>query len=186
MKDVEFRLLSELVKNSRRNDKQLARKVGTSQPTINRAIRKLEKEGLIKEYTIIPDFCKLGYEILAFTFLKHNDQLSLEDYKKLREEALELEKKSASSTIIIMNGTGLEASRVIVSFHADYTTFANYVKRMKRLSKYYISYIDSFLVNLSDATSPRSMTFSFLAEHLMKLKGKNRKIGEKLTSDSTS
>ena len=30
---------------------------------------RLEKEGCIKEYTVMPDFTKLGYEIMALTFL---------------------------------------------------------------------------------------------------------------------
>jgi DNA-binding Lrp family transcriptional regulator len=49
MKDIERRLISELMKNSRRSDRELAKALGTSQPTITRG--KLEREGIIKEYT---------------------------------------------------------------------------------------------------------------------------------------
>jgi DNA-binding Lrp family transcriptional regulator len=31
-------------------------------------IKKLKKEGVIREYTMIPDFRKLGYKIIALTF----------------------------------------------------------------------------------------------------------------------
>ena len=65
MKDVELRLISELMKNSRRSDRELAKATGVSQPTISRMIKKLEKERIIKEYTMIPDFVKLGYEIMG-------------------------------------------------------------------------------------------------------------------------
>ncbi len=44
MKDVEFRLVSELMKNSRRSDRELARVLGISQPTVSRMLRKLKKE----------------------------------------------------------------------------------------------------------------------------------------------
>lgn len=66
LKAIELRLVSELMKNSRRSDRELARALGVSQPTVSRMISRLEKEGIIKEYTMIPDFKKLGYNILGF------------------------------------------------------------------------------------------------------------------------
>jgi DNA-binding Lrp family transcriptional regulator len=44
MKDIERRLISELMKNSRRSDRELAKALGTSQPTITRTRGKLERE----------------------------------------------------------------------------------------------------------------------------------------------
>jgi DNA-binding Lrp family transcriptional regulator len=170
MKETEYKLLSELAKNSRRSDRELARAVGVSQPTITRMIQKLGQQGIIKEYTIIPDFDKLGYEILAFTFLKYEKQISQQEYEKIKEKALELEKKSGSSTIMVLNGAGLGSDRIIVSYHEDYTTFLNYVKYMRQLSGFHISYVDSFVVSLSDKTNARPLTLSVLAEHIPHLK----------------
>lgn len=56
------------MKNSKRSDRELSKIVRVSQPTITRT--RLEREGYIKEYTIIPDFAKLGFELLAITFVK--------------------------------------------------------------------------------------------------------------------
>jgi len=70
MKELELRLLSEIMRNSRRSDRDIAKAIEVSQPTISRIIKKLEKEGYIEEYTMIPNFHKLGYEILALTFVK--------------------------------------------------------------------------------------------------------------------
>lgn len=53
MKDIEVRIISELMKNSRRSDRELAKAIGVSQPTISRTIKRLEKEGYIREYTMI-------------------------------------------------------------------------------------------------------------------------------------
>jgi len=58
------------MKNSRRSDRELAKAVGVSEPTIGRLIKKLEKEGIIQEYTMIPDFARLGYELMAITLAK--------------------------------------------------------------------------------------------------------------------
>jgi len=170
MKEVEYKLISELAKNSRRSDRELAKTVGVSQPTVTRMMQKLRQQGIIREYTIVPDFDKLGYEILAFTFLRHEKQIPEEEHKKLIEKALELEKKSGSSTIMVLNGAGLGSDRIIVSYHESYTTFLNYVKHMRRLADYNIAYVDSFLVSLSDKTNLRPLTLSVLAEHIPHMK----------------
>ena len=60
----------ELLKNSKESDRKLARKLGVSQPTITRTRNKLEREGFIRSYTIFPNWRKLGFEILALTFVK--------------------------------------------------------------------------------------------------------------------
>jgi DNA-binding Lrp family transcriptional regulator len=65
MKHIELKLVSELMKNSRRSDRELAKAIGVSQPTVSRTIAKLEKDGVLKEWTVIPDFNKLGYQICA-------------------------------------------------------------------------------------------------------------------------
>ena len=62
MKEVELKLISELMKNSRRSDREVAKAIGISQPTVSRTISRLEKEGVIKEYTIIPDFDEKNVE----------------------------------------------------------------------------------------------------------------------------
>ena len=74
LKEIELKMLSELIKNSRRSDRELAKAIGTSQPTATRIRSKLEKDGVIKEYTTIPDlsqnwllnfgfdFCEVGFE----------------------------------------------------------------------------------------------------------------------------
>jgi DNA-binding Lrp family transcriptional regulator len=73
LKDTEAALISELISNSRRSDRELARAIGVSQPTVSRMIRRLEMEGVVNEYTMIPDFRKLGYNLCAFIFLKLKD-----------------------------------------------------------------------------------------------------------------
>jgi len=69
VKDIEFRLVSELVKNSRRSDRELAKALGVSQPTVSRIRVRLEKQGLI-DYSAIPNMAQLGFEIIAVTLGK--------------------------------------------------------------------------------------------------------------------
>ena len=86
MKEIELKLLSELMKNSRRSDRDLAKAIGVSQPTVTRIRSRLEKEGYIKEYTMIPDFSRLGYEILALTLIKLRKRL-VQKKRKKREKS---------------------------------------------------------------------------------------------------
>ncbi|MBE0513125.1 winged helix-turn-helix transcriptional regulator, partial [Candidatus Bathyarchaeota archaeon] len=61
-------LLYELMKNSKRSDRELAKVVKVSQPTITRMRKNLEKMEYIREYTIVPAVEKLGFELTALTF----------------------------------------------------------------------------------------------------------------------
>ncbi|MGD8566162.1 MAG: winged helix-turn-helix transcriptional regulator [Candidatus Bathyarchaeota archaeon] len=70
MRKLELTVISELMKNSRISDRELAKKIGKSQPTITRIRRRLEKEGYIREYSMLPDLSKLGYELMALTFVR--------------------------------------------------------------------------------------------------------------------
>jgi DNA-binding Lrp family transcriptional regulator len=170
MKNNELRLVSELVRDSRKSDRQLARIVGVSQPTVTRTRTRLEEEGIIREYTMLPDFARLGYELLVFTFLKYEKPLSEEQYREIREKALALQEKSASSTIIVGDGIGMGSDRIIVTLHGDYSTYNKYTRYMSRLSAYKISYVGSFIVSLRDLGSTGLLTFSNLADRIPKLK----------------
>ena len=65
-------LLLEYLKDSSRSDRELAKILGVSQPTISRMRAKLLKDGIIDHFSAIPDLTKIGYEILAISFVKFN------------------------------------------------------------------------------------------------------------------
>ena len=67
-RDIDYKILSELIKNSKTSDRSIAKLLNVSQPTVTRRRDKLEKEGLL-EYTAIPNLEKLGFEIVAFHFI---------------------------------------------------------------------------------------------------------------------
>ena len=86
MKKIEWKLISELMKNSKNSDRELAKRIGVSQPTITRARSRLEKEGYIKEYTMIPDFGKLGFELMSINLAKMRKEPTEEEYIKIKKE----------------------------------------------------------------------------------------------------
>ena len=167
MKEIEWKLLSELMKNSRRSDKELARAVGCSQPTLTRTRRKLETEGYIKEYTLIPDFHKLGYELLSLIFVKLRKGLDREGVDRARKIAQEGLPKTPFAIIIMERGRGLGYDGVVLSLHEDYTSHMKLMSRLRQLTFLDISTIDSLIVSLGDKVHYRPLTMAPLAKHLL-------------------
>jgi DNA-binding Lrp family transcriptional regulator len=166
MKDVELKLVSELMKNSRRSDRELAQVLGVSQPTVSRTIKKLEKQGYLREYTIIPDFHKLGYHLFVLTFFKWKKGLSSKEMKEAREWGEE--KASAIlNAIVIERGIGIKYDSFMGSFHKNYTAYTKFITEIKKSPYLDKNEILSFIVDLDDKTQYRYLTFTTLAKHLL-------------------
>ena len=148
--------MRELLKNSKRSDRQLAKVLGVSQPTITRTRPKLEQEGIIQEYTIIPDFRKMGFEILAITFVKMRPDL-------LTPEIMEEAKKYGEkwpNVILVSSGEGLGMTGVIISFHKNYTEYHHRLNLLRVDWKEFSEDIRSFIVSLGEEAYKRlSLTY---------------------------
>lgn len=172
MKDIKWKLISELMKNSRRSDRELAQAIRVSQPTVSRAIRKLEKEGYIKEYTMIPDFRKLGYELVALTFVKLKKGIDKEEIEKAKKIAKEHLKENSLEIVMVERGMGLGYDAIFVSLHEDYTSYLKFKNKVSQDAHLEASGIESFLISLSYEPHFRPLTFSTLAKHLLMIKEK--------------
>jgi len=167
VKDVELKLIVELMKNSRRSDRELAKAIGVSQPTVSRMMAKLQKERVIREYTIVPDFNKLGFSIMSVFFMKTN-QGQPEKVKQARETIREMEKERPFPDILTMAGIGPDSDRVIVAFHENYSAYSEYIKMIKNLVGINAETVQSFLVDLTDKNHYRYPTFLGLANYVLK------------------
>lgn len=170
MREIEWKIISELMKNSRLSDRELAKKIGSSQPTVTRARNRLEKEGYIKEYTMIPDFRKLGFEILAVSFVKFKN-LTPERIEEVRRAGRELEKETPTPTVAIMHGMGLGQNRIFISLHKNYASFVEITEMAQRLPFVDISRVESFIVSL-DEEQYRPLSLNNLAQYLVKSREK--------------
>jgi DNA-binding Lrp family transcriptional regulator len=65
--EIDKRLLAELLKNSNRSYRDLAKAVGVSAATVINHVQRLEQAGVIKEYTVMLDFERLGFELTVVT-----------------------------------------------------------------------------------------------------------------------
>jgi DNA-binding Lrp family transcriptional regulator len=169
MKEIEFKLISELMKNSRRSDRELAKAIGTSQPTVSRMISRLEKEGVVREYTVIPDFQKLGYSLAALTFGSLKDEFRRPELlDETRRKFVKSFNETAFEVILDERGRGMEYDGVIVSFHRNYSEYADFKRWIKQMPFIDASRLDSFLIDLNDKVHYRYLTFSYLAKHVLR------------------
>lgn len=167
MKDLELKLISELMKNGRRSDRELAKAIGSSQPTITRNRIRLEREGYIKAYSMIPDFAKLGFEIMALTFTRFKRQLTDAELKKLREAAREIEKGFPHPAIMVMTGIGLGYDRVVLTLHENYKSYVEFMRITKQLPFLDLMQIDSFLMTLAGENNYMPLNLSNLANYML-------------------
>ena len=154
------------MKNSRRSDRELAKVLGVSQPTVSRVMKKLEKEGVIKEYTMIPDFAKLGFEIVSIDFAKLKEPIHEDKLMEIRKQVRQTLQKEPISTIAAMSGIGCNADRVVVAFHEDYSTYMEYLNKLKQHPLVIVEEIKSFLINLNDRSQYLPLTLSSLADYI--------------------
>ncbi|MCW4018518.1 MAG: winged helix-turn-helix transcriptional regulator [Candidatus Bathyarchaeota archaeon] len=176
LKEVERKMLSELIKNSRRSDRELAKAIGISQPTATRIRTKLEKEGYVKEYTTIPNLSKIGYAILALTFLKIDVKHSLDakeviDFKKIHYTALA---KNPSALMLVKRGMGLGYDAVVMSLHEDYSSCDKFRTFIRQSMTERIASMDTFLVNLEEEYNSLPFSFSLLASQMLEFREKEK------------
>ncbi len=169
MKDSERKLVSELIKNSRRSDRELAKAIGVSQPTIGRMLKKLAKVGAIREYTMIPDFRQLGYTLMAFTFVKLKSALRPEQVEKARQVARESLTEAPKELVFLERGIGLGYNGLLITFHQDYSHYKEFRKWLTEFDFLEISDLQGFIVNLDGTAHYRPLTFQTLAKHLLTL-----------------
>ena len=164
MKDIDFKILSELMKNSKISDRKLADSIGVSQPTVTRRRARLEKE-FLSEYTVIPNFAKLGIEILVFHLVQWKPtctHVDTKDFQKRVDEFL----LDHPNIIFISSGQGLGMSRIAVSFHKDYSEYVAFMTEFREKWGSHVAKDDSFIVSLDGDRIPRYLTFKYLADYI--------------------
>jgi DNA-binding Lrp family transcriptional regulator len=156
MKKNEMQLLVELIKNSSRSDRKLAKVLGTSQPTVTRMRNKLAKEGFVQEFTVIPDFVKMGFEIVAVTLTKTKFD------PKLRER---LEKSAmAKPNIIFCAGCeGLGKNRICISLHKNYADYYDFITKYMTEWRDVIESYETVLISIP-GTIVKPLSLKYLTE----------------------
>ena len=163
LKDVDYKILSELLKNSKISDRRLAKKVGVSQPTVTRRRARLEKE-VIDSYTTIPRWIELGYEILAVTLIKSKSFFpSKEDYETVRKQGMEWLMNQPN---VIMGGgiEGMGINSFTISIHKRYSDYNQFLHKLNLDMGRLIDNIQTLLVDLTAEGTLKPLSLKYLAE----------------------
>lgn len=154
MKKRVLNVFSELMKNSKESDRDIAKKLKISQPTVTRIRKKLETAGYITEYTIIPNFPKLGFEIVAFIFFNANRCSGKETKFKAHEWIAK-----NPSIMFSAAGDGIRGKNcAIVTLHKNFTEYTNFLNEFKSTFGGNVGIVETFLVSLSSPT-PKHVSF---------------------------
>jgi len=162
LKPIDYKLLYELMKDSHRSDRQIAKALGVSQPTVTRRRGLLEKN-YIEGYTIIPKFGQIGYEVAAITFLKVKaNHFSADErekaYQKLREWYMK-----QTNVIMVQEGRGMGWDAICVSLHKSYTDYADFVRTQDSEMCDLITDTEAFTLDLKPGVRFKPFNFKYLA-----------------------
>jgi len=105
--EIDQKIVAELLKDSRKSFREIARKVGVATGTVLTRVRNMEKNGIIKGYTVLLDHEKLGYDLTAVIEITVSKG-------RLLEVDREVAKKS--NVCAVYDTTGLTDAIVIAKF----------------------------------------------------------------------
>lgn len=163
MKPIDYELLWELVNHSRRSDRQLAKILKSSQPTVTRRRTKLEKE-FIDGYTALPRWEKIGFELIALTLVKTKVRYA---ESKKREIAIQKAREwfmKQPNVIFAIEGHGMGCDGMCISLHKNYSDFAKFIRKHDSELSEVITESRSFVADMHAATIVKSFHFKYLAK----------------------
>jgi len=85
MDDKDKKIIDVLKENSKLSTQQISKKISIPITTVHNRMKKLEEEGIIKKYTVVLDYKKIGKLISAFVLINVDYKL-LKQIKKTQDE----------------------------------------------------------------------------------------------------
>jgi DNA-binding Lrp family transcriptional regulator len=132
--EIDRKLLGELLRNSKRSYRELARAIGVSAATVINRVQRLESGGVIKDYSTRLDHERLGYELTVVTEI-------IVSKGKLLETEEEIAKLPC--TCAVYDVTGLTDAMVVAKFKSR-SSLSEFTKRL--LSMPYVERTNTHVV----------------------------------------
>ncbi len=107
--EIDRKLLRELLIDSKRSYRELARSIGVSTATVINRVQRLESSGVIKGYTIMIDHERLGFELTVVTEIT---------VSKGRLIEVEEEVSKLPNVCAVYDITGLTDAMVVAKFRS--------------------------------------------------------------------
>lgn len=160
---MDYKILFELIKNSRRSDRQLAKVLKTSQPTVTRRRAKLEKY-FLDGYTAIPKWKKIGYELVAFTFVKTKVRLMTPEKRKVAVQKANEWFMKQPNVAFAAEGQGMGWSGMCISFHKSYSDYAEFIRKHDSELSDFLIESQTFIVDIKPGVIVKPFHFTYLAK----------------------
>ena len=122
--ELDKKILKEYLDNSKLSSREIAKKIGISVGTVLARIRKLEKEGIIKNYSVTLDYSKLSYEFTAVTEINVS-----------KGKLVEIEKNIASiiGVCAVYDVTG-ETDAIVIAKFKTRDELSNFTKKLLKMT----------------------------------------------------
>jgi DNA-binding Lrp family transcriptional regulator len=164
--EIDLRIISELTKNAKTSDRTLARTLGVSQPTITRRRARLEREGFLS-YKTVPNFWKLGAEIVAFTLIVFKRLVHEHDHEKEDcDHRLMTFLSKQPNIVFASSGQGLGMTRIIASVHKDYSDYVKFISLINEQWGTCLERDSSFIVSLNSDQIQKQFSFEHVIDYL--------------------
>jgi DNA-binding Lrp family transcriptional regulator len=134
MDETDVKILKKLLSDARMSYRKVAEEIGVSAPTVLARVEKLESEGIIRSYSTLIDYEKLGYDLTAII-----------EITATKGKIVDLERQIAKfpNVCAVYDITGL-TDMVVVAKFKNRKELSNFVK--KDLSLPYVDRTNTHLV----------------------------------------
>ncbi len=149
------RLLFALIKNSKRSDRDLAKTLRVSQPTITRLRKALEKDAIL-QYTLIPKEDYLGFDIIALIFIRTKEQV--QPFWECKSKWVQ----ENPNVMFCSTGQGMESDAVMITVHKDYADFVKFYHKLRKDCGDCCEEIQEFIISLKGSVRMKKFSYSQL------------------------
>ncbi len=173
-----LRVLFALMAMGGKSDRAIAKILGINNTTLSRRKRKLEQEGYIKEYTLLPDFYKMGFEVVVFAFASTTDVIPQENSKFLQE----MSQNNPELLCVLEDQDNSGTNWFTISVHKNYDEFVELYKKIQKelISLHHLPRVESKrLVFHTNKLGPKPFSLRYM-DSLVKLNpAGNKRQGKK-------
>lgn len=118
------KVLAEYLRDSRQSFREVARKIGISSGTVASRIKEMEEAGIIKKYSTMLNYEKLGFELTAVTEVTISEGMMIEVGNEIAK---------ISHTVGVYNVTGDSDILIIAKFRSR-TELSNFTKSVLKMN----------------------------------------------------
>lgn len=124
-------ILEELQRNGRSSVADLARLIHLSQPAVHNRIKRLEREGIIRQYVALLDREQLGYDLLCFVQIRINPH---------SQEIIEAIREAICQSVIVLecysvSGQADMILKIVVENHQALNRFVGEFTRLEGIER---------------------------------------------------